>query len=146
MMGLNIGVPVASLSAVMLLSGCADTDIPWHRDSQTQRWYTQVQLDEGRQLYTRHCAQCHGQRAQGAENWIKPDAQGRYPPPPLNGSAHAWHHPYPQLVETISQGTQGNMPAWGAMLNEAEIGATIAYFQSYWPDRGYQLWLQRHPH
>ncbi len=129
---------------VPLLVSCAEPGIPWTNDPATQRWYSQTQVSEGRKVFLTHCASCHGSKAEGAENWIKPDAQGFYPPPPLNGTAHAWHHPYPQLVKTIREGTQGKMPPWKAILTEQEVSQSIAYFQSYWPDRGYQLWLQRH--
>ncbi len=140
----SVRLGILSIS-VALLSGCADTAVPWNKNPDTRRWYSPAQVDQGRTLFAEHCGQCHGPHAEGAANWIKPDSQGLYPPPPLNGSAHAWHHPYPQLVKTIQHGTQGNMPGWAAVLSDTEISATIAYFQSFWPDRGYQLWLQRHP-
>ncbi len=129
---------------VPLLASCAESGIPWTNDPATQRWYSQTQVQAGQQLFSTHCAACHGSKAEGAADWVKPDAQGFYPPPPLNGSAHAWHHPYPQLLNTILDGTQGKMPAWKTVLTEEQVSQTIAYFQSYWPDRGYQLWLQRH--
>ncbi len=131
---------------IALLGGCVDPEIPWNKDPDTQRWYSQQQVDEGGKLFAGYCASCHGPRAEGTEQWKKPDAQGMYPPPPLNGTAHAWHHPYPQLLRTIREGTQGNMPGWQAQLSDAQISAVIAHFQSYWPDRGYQLWLARHKH
>jgi mono/diheme cytochrome c family protein len=126
------------------LMGCGESGIPWETDSETERWYTQMQVAAGSKVYRQYCAACHGRQAEGAPNWVKPDADGFYPPPPLNGTAHAWHHPYPQLVKTIAEGTQGKMPAWKDRLNKDEIASVIAYFQSRWPDRGYELWLQRH--
>ncbi len=129
---------------VPLLASCSKPDIPWVNDPVTQRWYSQAQVSEGKKLFVTHCASCHGRKAEGADNWIKPDAQGFYPPPPLNGTAHSWHHPYPHLVKTIREGTSGKMPPWKNVLTDEEISQTIAYFQSYWPDRAYQLWLQRH--
>ncbi len=136
-------VPILALLLV-LLGGCAQDEIPWNNNAQTGRWYSPSQIEQGKQLFAQNCAQCHGRRAQGAANWTQPDAQGLYPPPPLDGSAHAWHHPYAQLVKTISEGSRGTMPAWGDKLTREQISSLIAYFQSYWPDQGYQLWLQRH--
>lgn len=100
-------------------------------------------LTRGQALYTQHCATCHGERAQGAFAWERPGADGKNPPPPLDGSAHAWHHPYAQLKQTIQEGTLrlgGSMPPWRDKLTEADIGAVIAYFQSLWPAEIYQAW------
>jgi mono/diheme cytochrome c family protein len=100
-------------------------------------------LARGGDLYIRHCASCHGNRAQGAPGWEKPGADGRYPPPPLDGSAHAWHHPMVALKQTIRDGTQrigGSMPAWRGRLSEPDIEAIIAWFQSTWPDEIYRAW------
>lgn len=129
---------------VLLLSGCSKQGIPWQEQPDTGRWYTRAQIESGRALFKEYCARCHGVRAEGARQWQRPKSNGNYPAPPLNGTAHAWHHPYPMLVKTISEGTQGEMPGWSKQLNTEQIDAVIAYFQSYWPDRAYELWLQRH--
>jgi mono/diheme cytochrome c family protein len=100
-------------------------------------------LTRGQALFTQHCAACHGDRAQGAFGWERPGADGKYPPPPLDGSAHAWHHPYEQLKQTIQEGTLklgGSMPAWKGKLTEADTEAVIAWFQSTWPDPIYAAW------
>ena len=100
-------------------------------------------LTRGQALYTQHCAACHGDRAQGAFAWEQPGADGKYPAPPLDGSAHAWHHPTAQLKQTIREGTLklgGNMPAWKGKLTEADTQAVIAWFQSTWPDPIYAAW------
>lgn len=100
-------------------------------------------LARGEKVFKQNCASCHGDRAQGAPNWEKPGPDGKYPAPPLDGSAHAWHHPRVALEKVIKQGTQkigGNMPAWQGKLNDAEIDAVILYFQSLWPDQIYAAW------
>ena len=101
------------------------------------------QLARGAKIYKDNCAVCHGGQAQGAANWQKPGADGKYPAPPLDGSAHAWHHPYAQLKQTIQEGTLklgGSMPAWKGKLSEADSEAVIAWFQSTWPDPIYNAW------
>jgi len=101
------------------------------------------QLARGGEIYRRYCAACHGDRAQGAFGWERPGADGKYPPPPLDGSAHAWHHPTAQLKQTIQEGTLklgGSMPAWKGKLSEADTEAVIAWFQSTWPDPIYAAW------
>ncbi len=133
-----------TLVTVLLLSACSDQFDPWHQDPDTGRWYSPEQVALGAQVYKENCAGCHGAKAEATPQWIRPDADGFYPPPPLNGTAHAWHHPFPMLKKTIAEGSGGRMPAWQGKLSEQEIEAVIAWFQSLWPDRGYQLWQQRH--
>ena len=97
----------------------------------------------GRQLYLKNCTVCHGLNAEGAPDWQKPDAEGKYLPPPLNGTGHAWHHPQSALVDTIKNGTQrigGNMPPWKDRLSDDEIALIILWFQSQWPDQLYEAW------
>lgn len=102
-----------------------------------------AQITRGGKLFQQNCAVCHGTMAEGAPNWQKMDANGKFPPPPLNGSAHAWHHPQTVLVDTIKNGTAklgGNMPAWKDKLSDDEINAIIAWFQSKWSDEIYSAW------
>lgn len=142
MLQMRMLVALLGLGAVQ---ACSEQVDPRHEDPVTGRWFTQQQVDQGSLLYQRYCASCHGIRAQATPAWIKPDAAGFYPPPPLNGTAHAWHHPLPELKKTIKEGIAGRMPAWKETLNDQQVDAVIAWFQSLWPDQGYQLWQRRHP-
>lgn len=96
----------------------------------------------GAELYAANCLECHGEGAQGASNWHLRDAAGNFPPPPLNGSAHTWHHPKTQLMEIIRNGGTG-MPAFGSKLPDRAIEAIIHWFQSLWPDEVYQAWARQ---
>ncbi|MGH1463473.1 MAG: c-type cytochrome, partial [Neptuniibacter sp.] len=110
------------------------------------RWYTQSQVDLGETVFLNNCATCHGAGAQGTKEWRKPLPNGKYPPPPLNGSAHAWHHPLKGLKTTVQEGGAkfgGTMPEFGNLLSEKEQEAAIAYFQSKWTSEIYQMWLDR---
>ena len=111
------------------------------------RWYTQNQVDKGRIVYNKTCLVCHGTNAQGlTQNWKIPLADGAYPPPPLSGSAHTWHHPLRLLKRTINKGgipLGGKMPAFENILNEQEKSSVIAYFQDLWSDEIYNAWLKR---
>lgn len=130
------------LVLVLTLSACGKPEA-----TVDGRWYTQEQVQLGQTLFKNNCASCHGEQAQGlAADWKQPLADGSYPPPPLNGSAHAWHHPLSVLKRTIAQGglpLGGKMPAFAQTLNEQEQLAAIAFFQSLWRDEIYQAWLQR---
>jgi len=110
------------------------------------RWYSQAQADRGRQVFTNNCAECHGANAEGTvANWQRRLDDGSLPPPPLNGSAHAWHHPLVVLLQVVNEGgipLGGSMPAFGSVLEEADKLAAIAYFQSFWDDETYGQWGQ----
>lgn len=135
---------------VLLFCGCAaDTESPDNtsRDGH-DRWYTNQQVQTGELLFIEHCASCHQRDASGTRDWQAQDANGNYPPPPLDGSAHAWHHPLTVLRMTVQRGgipLGGQMPAFGDKLSKNETDAVIAYFQSKWSDEIYQRWVARHP-
>ena len=110
------------------------------------RWYTQDQLNQGEVLFKQNCAICHGDNAEATPDWKITDASGNYPPPPLNGTAHAWHHDLDLLRRTVQEGGQklgGVMPPFKGKLSDMEIDQVIAYFQSKWPDDLYQKWAGR---
>ena len=109
-----------------------------------ERDYDPEVLKTGKTLFRVNCATCHGTDAEGAPNWQKRTADGKYPPPPLNGSAHTWHHPRSALVQTIQQGTiklGGSMPPWQNKLDDQQIEAIITWLTSLWPDEPYEIWM-----
>lgn len=114
-------------------------------DEPPPRWYDETIVEQGQQIYQANCAQCHGERAQGDPNWRQRDKEGKFPPPPLDGTGHTWHHPIAALLHVIMKGSPGglgNMPGWEGKLTEDEAAATIAWFQSLWPDQAYSNWYQ----
>lgn len=107
------------------------------------RWYTVDQVERGKTQFLDHCAQCHGESGEGTVVWRKVDENGNYPPPPLNGSAHTWHHPMSILEGTIADGgitLGGVMPGFSSTLNRDDVRAIVAYFQTFWPDEIYTRW------
>lgn len=130
-----------SLGVLMIgfISGCSDGTVDG-------RWYTQAQVERGSPVFDNNCASCHGSNAQGVFNWRKRLADGSFPPPPLNGTGHAWHHPFDMLMGTIAQGGApmgGQMPAFGGILSKDDQKAAIAFFQSKWDKRIYDAWFER---
>ena len=110
------------------------------------RWFNQGVVNYGAILFQQNCAVCHGANAEGTTDWKKADANGIYPPPPLDGSAHAWHHSIPQLARTIKEGgikLGGVMPPFAGKLSDQDVLAVIAYFQSKWTDDIYTQWHKR---
>lgn len=112
----------------------------------SERWYSEEQVARGEKLFRQNCAICHGQNAEATPNWKQTDANGNYPPPPLNGTAHAWHHDLDLLRRTIREGGKalgGVMPGFADRLDAGEIDSIIAFFQSKWTDDIYRRWAGR---
>lgn len=110
------------------------------------RWYKPEQVEAGAALYTQHCASCHKPNAEGTHDWKTRDANGKLPPPPLNGTAHAWHHPLEVLRTVVKRGgapVGGSMPAFSDKLAAQEIDAILAWVQSHWSDKIYAIWHER---
>jgi len=130
---------------LLLLSACSDDQVA--KLDTSERWYSNADVQIGKKIFTNNCAVCHGDKAQGiTKDWKKTLADGSYPAPPLNGSAHAWHHPLKILLRTTQNGgipLGGTMPGFKDKLSQAEQLSAIAYFQSLWSDNIYQAWLER---
>ena len=131
---------------VFFLTGC-DSGSTINKSTQkyagtdAERISDPVMIKEGGEVYRRYCAQCHGKHGEGDPNWRKRNADDSFPPPPLNGSGHAWHHSKAWLKEKIKTGKPlRNMPAWGGKLSDREIEAVIAWFQAQWSDPVYEAW------
>lgn len=108
-----------------------------------ERWYKPAHAQIGKRLYDQHCAVCHQPDGRGAPDWRETDANGLLPPPPLNGTAHTWHHPLAVLYRQIMRGSApgvGNMPPFKDTLSQPEALAIIAYLQSLWSDEVYDAW------
>ena len=138
---------IVLVSLAAALAACGETPGTAEPNS-SGRWYSAAQVQSGEVIYRSQCAGCHGLQAQGTEDWRRRDAAGNLPPPPLDGSAHAWHHPLAQLTDYVREGGVefgGTMPGFGASLDDAEIRAAIAYFQTYWTDEVYQRWASMFP-
>lgn len=111
------------------------------------KWYSASLLELGKKVFKENCMECHGEEGQGlADDWRKPLADGAYPPPPLNGTAHTWHHRMSTLIRTINEGgipIGGKMPAFADRLSDEEKIAVIARFQAWWPEKIYKGWIER---
>ncbi len=135
-----ISGPKIAMIMVLALAGCEGGDqIP----TVAGRWYTPAQVEAGQLLYTIHCTVCHASNGGATADWRTPGADGHYPPPPLNGSAHTWHHSRAQLDSTIQNGgvaSGGVMPAFAHFLDAQQRLSIIAYFQAWWTDEIYAKW------
>ena len=108
-----------------------------------ERWYDQSRIESGEKVYASNCAECHGARGEATPDWRRREADGSFPPPPLNGTAHTWHHPFNVLARQIKFGPPGGggkMPTFQGKLIDEEIINVIAWIQSLWPEEIYAQW------
>lgn len=103
-------------------------------------------VKRGEAVYRKNCASCHGPNGEATPGWRNPGADGKYPPPPLDGSAHAWHHSTETLEEMIRKGSPGGMPAWDSKLTNQEIDDVIVWIKSLWPDDVHDVWYKEIEH
>ena len=110
-----------------------------------ERIYSTQQVELGKTTFQTHCQSCHGLEGIGeVKEWQKSRADGTFPAPPLNGTAHTWHHNLRVLLGTINRGgipLGGRMPSFKSILSDDEKFAVLAYVQSLWPDEIYEVWL-----
>jgi len=146
-MGYKILGLVVSVAVLAAIGGCDQK--PKVSSSSTglmpERTYDAQQIVMGKEVFISNCAVCHGNNAEGAKNWHQRNPDGTFPPPPLNGTGHAWHHSTEVLYDVIANGSQpgqGNMPAWKDKLSQEQIEAVVAWFQSLWPDQVYAAWYE----
>ncbi|MBM3597085.1 MAG: c-type cytochrome [Alphaproteobacteria bacterium] len=100
------------------------------------------QVNRGRQVYFALCAECHGMKLEGQENWQAMLPEGGRRGPPHDETGHTWHHPDQVLFDITKQGGQpfspagykNNMPGFGDRLSDQDIWAVIAFIKSRWPD------------
>lgn len=137
----------ATLIVGLGLSGCDGTPPAGEAEgSETpiERKQDPAQVARGKAVYDKVCLECHGAGGKGQpSDWRVRDADGHFPPPPLDDSAHAWHHPTAVLLDVIREGSppgQGKMPAWKGKLSEQEVQDVVAYIKSLWSDEVYALW------
>ncbi|MEO1890237.1 MAG: cytochrome c [Candidatus Thioglobus sp.] len=123
----------------IFLTGCLDGN-----DANAQATDS---VASGKKTFEENCVSCHGEGAKGlAKDWKKKNADGKFPAPPLNGTAHAWHHPPKGLLATINNGgvkLGGWMPGFKEQLNDAEKQGLLDYIHSLWPSELQQKYDSR---
>ncbi len=119
---------ILTITIIALLTSCSSGDKEKSSESN---------IALGENVFNQNCVSCHGSKGRGlAENWKVKDENGNFPAPPLNGTAHTWHHSPSQLLYTINKGgvdMGGQMPGFEGRLNEEEKQALIDYIYSLWP-------------
>ncbi|VAW74164.1 Cytochrome c [hydrothermal vent metagenome] len=121
----------------LLLSACSSSSLPLDMRNDKTR------VLAGGKLYAKNCASCHGTQGQGNAQWRVKLASGNFPPPPLNGTGHTWHHTQQWLVAFVQNGSPlGTMPAWKNKLTSEQIQSILAWAQAKWPEQVYKRWIE----
>ncbi len=92
---------------------------------------------EGERLYGQFCASCHKADLSGDPDWKTPNDDGTFKPPPHDDTGHTWHHPVPQLVDIVlnGSGAPGSiMPRFDGTLDASQVEAIIEFLRSRWGD------------
>ncbi len=114
-------------------------------DAQIQilgRRFYEIELTQGRAIYTQYCAACHGIDGQGQfpASPLEPDVTGRIGAPPHNETGHSWHHSDVLLIRYVTEGGFSDparfyiMPPFGDILTDEQILFVIAYIKTMWTD------------
>lgn len=149
---------VSLLFLGVLLSACekaedvqhdatASASVPAHKAAvMPDTWLKPEQVERGRRVYEKNCQECHGIEGRGQPgDWRVKRPNGMYPPPPLDDTAHAWHHPTTVLRKAIMKGSppgEGDMPAWEGKLSDQEIDDVIVYIKSLWSPEVFRHWIE----
>ena len=101
-----------------------------------------VQVDRGRVVYAKACAECHGADLQGEPDWRTRKPNGELPAPPHDSTGHTWHHDDEYLFAVTKHGLarfappdyKSAMPSFVGSLTDDDIRAVLAYIKSSWPE------------
>ena len=110
-------------------------------------------VEYGSQVYTAQCSRCHGVKLQGQPDWKTRNPDGVLPAPPHDSTGHTWHHSDQLLFDytksggqaLMPQGVKSGMPAFGAVLNDDDVWAVLAYIKSTWPPEIQKRQAQQNP-
>jgi len=86
--------------------------------------------EHGLTLYKKYCTSCHGPNGRGEYRWQYKERGA----PPLDASAHAWHHSDSQLVSMILDKpvADSRMPPWRGILSRDDAIDIVAYMKTLW--------------
>jgi cytochrome c553 len=110
-------------------------------------WETPEVVAEASRLYDEICKSCHGAKGVGErpEDMYAKDDYGVVAPP-LDDSAHGWHHSDSNLTETILNGSPRNprMMPFKEIISEQDARNLVAYLKSLWSPRNLACQGARH--
>lgn len=132
------------ITAIMLMVASGGAWLAFDQDKVSE--VAEIDIADGRMLYSENCAACHGADLSGQPDWRTPGVDGRLPAPPHDDSGHTWHHgdgilfSYTKLGGKALMAEKGvdfdsGMPGFGDRLSDQQIRNILAYIRSTWPER-----------
>jgi cbb3-type cytochrome c oxidase subunit III len=97
--------------SVLFLSAC-------NTDQNPELSAEQQLLREGRELFSKSCASCHGSRGSG---------MGARSGPALQGTDYRYGHEREAVLESIRSGRDQGMPAFSSVYSETQLEALTEY-------------------
>lgn len=91
--------------------------------SLTNRATDAAKAAKGKEVFEGNCAACHGDQGQGSIKAEIPDVGA----PPLNTAAWIYGGDKATIVETVTNGRAGEMPAWSKRLDDVTIKQLAIY-------------------
>jgi len=85
-------------------------------------WQNKEMIAQGRDIFAKNCAVCHGKSAQGQGNF------------PSLKAGHITDHSPKKLFKQIAEGGKG-MPAFKEKLSTKERQSTFVYVHSLWSEK-----------
>ena len=83
------------ISMIVFLTGCNSAE----KEKENS---LDLAVASGEEVFNKNCVSCHGSEGRGlAENWKVKDENGNFPAPPLNGTAHTWHHTPSAIISAM---------------------------------------------
>lgn len=106
----------------MMMPSMANKNSNSYKKVNIKGWNNKAKIAQGKRLYLKNCASCHGLNAQGAFG------------PALNGYGHVSHHSPSKLLAQINNGG-GGMPPFKGKLSQKEQESILIYLHSKWPKK-----------
>jgi len=134
-----------AISDTSIILYSRDDGASW-KSFEGNNWNSVQRIESGKNSYNEYCVKCHGVEGRGEplENSAGTDLS---PAPPLNDTAHAWHHSNQGLLKTILDGSSqenSRMVAWKDTLSTTDAENVLAYIKSLWSFRSIACQGSRH--
>ena len=85
-------------------------------------WNNKKMIAQGRDIFVKNCASCHGKNAQGQGNF------------PSLKAGHITHHSPQKILKQIAEGGK-SMPAFKEKLTKKERQSAFVYVHSLWSEK-----------
>lgn len=86
----------------------------------------------GKRLFTIHCAACHQQTGKGVPGKYPPLAKSEWVLGSTNVLGQILLHGLDGPIDVLGETFNGNMPAFGTKLDDAQIAAILTFVRSEW--------------